>query len=158
MRLLFAVTTLVAAAAALIIGSAVAWTSSTTANGQQASAGTISVATYDIQSTGSQLYPTGIPIQVLKGGITNNTTANPGIAVHVRDPLTGSVSNLSASGSCSPTDISSTSVNRTDGSAINPGGVSLSNLWAVSLTMATGANDNCQGQTFTFDVTVNVET
>lgn len=154
-RKIFASVFVVSLLAALVIGAALAWTGSASGN-YTSTAGTISVALYNVGTTGNQVYPTAAPIVVLKGGIKNNTTPNPGIAVRVRPGVdAGSVTIVSASG-CGP--CLSGDVDRLANTLVNPGGNVASNLWQAWLQMTADCPDTCQGVNINYDVAVNVQT
>jgi hypothetical protein len=149
--LVFAVTTTVG----VIVGVAVAWTSSASDN-FTASAGTLSVALDFSGGYGyipNQVYPTNQPINVIKGRIKNNTPANPGIAV----AITGGsvVVNNTSNGACNYSTITGDVV-VTNGASIPP--QTVGGEWYGRLTMGTGANDSCQGNTINYTLTVNVAT
>jgi hypothetical protein len=133
----------------LALGVAFAWSATAATGLQNAPTGGLSVATYNVQPTGNDLYPTGNPIAVLTGQIQNNTTANPGVNVY----LTGGSITFNPSHPCAD----SGSVAITDGSQVAPGG-STGGGWTASLTMGTGAPDSCQNTTVPFTAVVNVLT
>ena len=154
-RKLFAAVFAVSLLTALVIGAALAWAGSASGN-YSSTAGTISVALYSVDATGNAVYPTATHIAVLTGGIQNNTPANPGIAVQVRDGVNaGSVTSIAALG-CQAW--LSGDVDRLDGAFINAGGYNADNLWQAWLQMNTDCPDSCQGVTINYDVTVNVQT
>jgi len=157
MRRVFSLVFVTTATLAVLVGVGLAWTSS--AGGSfQASSGSLSVA-LDFSNggygyIGNAVYPTNSPINVLKGQIKNNTPANPGIAVAA---TTGSVNVTGASNvACNYGTITGDIV-VTNNAPVPPGGV-IGDEWYARLTMTTAANNDCQGNTISYDVTVNVTT
>jgi hypothetical protein len=137
---------------AMVMGVAVAWNSATGDTPGQASAGVLSVSAYNAYSTGNNLYPTGNPIAVLRGGISNNTAANPGVAVRVEGANPGDVT-ITGNGGC----VGTGDVARLSNGLVNPQ-TSLGDLWEVSITMPSNSPTGCQGALIDFTYTVNVET
>jgi len=152
MRKLFIGTILVSLLGALAIGAVLAWTGSTTGS-SSAQAGSVSVAFYGYDQLSNKVVPNNQWIEVANGGLTNNGD----IAVHVRaDPNAGSVSTISYANSCGGAPYTDGAVNQESGSSVNPGN-SADDLYRVYLRAATGLPDACQGQTISYDVTINVE-
>jgi hypothetical protein len=102
------------------------------------------------------MYPTNQPTAVLRGGLANNTPANPGINIMLDDANPGSVTIVDDSngGNC----VLSGDVAALSFAQVAPGGGVANNLWDVVLTMGSNALDSCQGDTISYDYTLNVET
>jgi len=138
----------------LVIGAALAWTGTTSSSPQSATAGSVSASVYNYVPTANVVIPTALPIKVGDAGITNSGA----IAVNVTG---GSVSGIvTGDGACNAyIGISGItgSVTVTNAGFVGPS-TSFSPLYDVFLTMGTGAPNGCQGQTISFNLTVNVAT
>jgi hypothetical protein len=143
MRKLFLGTALTSLMAAVLIGGALAWTGSTSGS-STATAGEVAVAFYDYVQINNPVVPTGNPIKVARGGLTNTGD----IQVYVTG---GSVTGTGNSPGCGVTG----SVVVTDNNWLAVG-ESRSNLYDVYLTMATNAHDGCQNAALGYDITINV--
>ena len=162
MRRLYAAAFGITALAVLLIGGVLAWTSS--ANGQfNARTGNITVELADVRNTNNRVFPTGNFIAVQTGAIKNNTTTDPGIAVHITG---GSVSDIMhRSPSCNafikndglgkPGVDGQVVVN--DPSNIPPGG-RVGGKWEADLRMGKNAPEECSGEVLFYTITVNVST
>jgi hypothetical protein len=150
MRKLFLAIMSVSAVAVLLGGVAFAWT--TTATGSyNVATGQLSVKLVNVANAGHMLYPTATPIVVATGNIENDTLANPGVAVAATG---GSVTAITDAAYCG---ISDGGVAITTGGWVNPGGVQ-GDVWQASLTMSTGAPNDCQNIPISYTVNVNVTT
>ena len=157
MRKVFPLVFVATATLAIIVGVAVAWTSTATQS-YTTPAGSLSVAIADDHYTGAKVYPTGTDIFVLYGRIQNNTPADPGIAVQI----TGGSVNVTNAGvpTCDSFRVAggiTGNVSVQDSSLVSPGG-NVGGLWYANLHMNTDAPDACQGQTLSYNVIVNVGT
>ena len=146
MRKLFMSIIGISAILTLALGVAFAWSASTAPYAATAQAGALSVALFNVNATANELYPTNTPIDVLTGGITNNTPANPGIPVYVKDGSVSSTNTCLSAGSLTPN----------NQAWVAPG--QSGDLWTVALTMPAGAPDSCQGTAVAYQVVVNVNT
>ncbi|MGE0599710.1 MAG: hypothetical protein AB7J35_11435 [Dehalococcoidia bacterium] len=145
MRKYFIGLMLSSALGAVAIGSALAWTGSGSWSGGSASAGSVSIVLTDWSPSTNKVVPTGSPIEVGTVGFLNNGD----VTVHATG---GSVSTTGPYASCA-----TGSATVSNGGNVSPG-QQYGGLVAISLTMPTDASDDCQGQSITFDITVNVET
>ncbi len=164
MRKLFATTFGLSALLALLIGAAVyAWTGSANGNFNATTGRLGPFALANFSNTGNQVFPTGDFINEQNGQIRNNTSANPGIAVHITG---GSVSNVSSSSVQCNSFIANDGLGKpgidgqvrvTDSSNVGPGGQA-GGGWGADLRMKTNAPVDCQAQLLSYTVTVNVAT
>jgi hypothetical protein len=152
MRKLFIGTILVSLLGALVIGTVLAWTGSTPAKKYYTATGTVCATISGEHYTGNQVYPTGSPVGVLRGGFANCTTS-PGINLSLYDANPGDVA-INSPGGCSL----SGDVAMLSDEWVAPGYTTTADRWEAQITMGTGAGDGCQGQTIDYDVTINVET
>lgn len=154
MRKLFATTFAITAMLSLVVGIAFAWTSSASSS-NSIGYGSLQVGV-DAAQTSNQLYPTGAPIRVLTGSIINNTPTNPGIAVRVDGANPGTFQHTGVSGEGCSGAIAGQVV-QTDGNFVQPGG-NAGGGFAIDVTIATDASNECQGETLNYNYTVNVTT
>ncbi len=157
MRKVFSLVFVATATLAIVVGVAVAWTSSATQS-YTTPAGSLAVAIADDHYTGNKVYPTGTDIFVLYGRIQNNTPADPGIAVQI---IGGSVDVTNAGvPTCDSFRVAggiTGNLSVQDSSFVSPGG-NVGGQWYANLHMNTDAPNACQGQTISYDVIVNAGT
>ena len=149
MRKLFIGTIVVSLLGALVIGAALAWTGSTTGSGS-ATAGGVGVTFNNWVPTGNPVVPNDNWIQVADTGFTNTGD----ITVHATG---GSVSGIDVPGGGACNDNLLGAVNVSDGSNVLPGN-SIGDAYDVFLKMDTLAEDDCQGDTINYSVTIDVST
>ncbi|MGE3075405.1 MAG: hypothetical protein AB7N24_16740 [Dehalococcoidia bacterium] len=143
MRKIFLGLMLSSALAAVVIGGALAWTGSTSGS-TSALAGNVDVALYNVAGSGNVVVPTGNPIKVADGGITNNgdipVYVSSGSVLYTGNPI------------CSTT--GSVVVTNNNYIAV---GQSYTPLYDVYLTMGVTADDACQNYTLPYTLTINVQ-
>ncbi len=142
---------------ALAVGVVLAWSGqATNVAPYTAQAGSISVSLAEVNSVNNTVYPTGSATKVLTGKIANNT-GNPGVPVWISS---GSVAVTNAGvAACDSFRVGggiTGSVTPTDQGYVNPG--TQGGAWDAFLKMNTNAPEECQGQTLTYNVTINVNT
>jgi hypothetical protein len=147
MRKFFLALMLSSALGALVIGGALAWTGSTSGS-DSATAGSVGVAFYNYVGTGLPVVPNNSWIKVAESGFTNIG----GIAVHATG---GSVPAINVPGGTACNDNLLGAVNVFDNTTVNPTG-SIGHAYDIFLKMDTGAEDDCQGDTINYNVTINV--
>jgi hypothetical protein len=152
MRKLFIGTIVVSFLGALVIGAALAWTGSTPAVEYNTLTGSVCAAISGDHYTGNQVYPTGNPTGVLRGGFTN-CTSSPGINLSLYDANPGDVAIYSPGGCSLSGDVAMLS-----DELVAPGNSTTADRWEAQITMGSGAPNACQNQTIDYTVTINVET
>ncbi len=164
MRKLFAAIFAMSLAATLLIGGVLAWTSSASIS-RSVKAGAIKVEIVNTVTSDQKLYP-GRGIEALRGSLKNSTPADSGVAL-----FTGASSVVITSPPSQPEKCktfvhpSSGRPGVTGAIAAAEGGFGGSRLspgetkdFRVSIAMESNAPNECQGQTFDYTVTFNVNT
>lgn len=149
MRKLFIGTMLTSLLGAFIIGGVLAWSNSATGP-SSALAGNASASFFNYAPTGNKVVPNDSYIKVAQSGFTNTGD----IAVHATG---GSVANIDIPGGTACNNDMDGAVNAIDGTSVAP----LSNFgyaFDVYLRMNSAAENDCQGKTINYDVTINVGT
>jgi len=142
MRKLFIGTILVSLLGAAVVGAALAWDGSASST-QTATAGEIHAYAYDFVGTGALVVPTNSWIEVGSIGLGNDGD----ITLHA---TSGSVGNISYAGECQL----SGKVDVANGGDVLVG-QAFGGLYDISLAMGTGAINNCQNATISYDLTLN---
>ena len=156
MRRLLAATFAISMAGVLLVGAALAWTS-TLSTTRKATIGILDVKLANVVDTGNKLYPGQCcSITVATGSIVNDTPKDPGIAVHVTSaramPTPPGPSGCLPPG---PLGIGIRGSVDVPVGAIPPGGFV---DWGAFLTLSTAARNECQGQSVNYVVTFDLST
>jgi hypothetical protein len=142
MRKLFIGTILVSLLGAAVIGAALAWDGSATST-QSATTGGIHAYAYDFVGTSALVVPTDSWIQVGSIGLGNDGN----ITLHA---TSGSVGNITYAAACAL----SGKVDVANGGDVLVGN-QYGGLYNISLAMGLGADNSCQNQTISYDLTLN---